>query len=63
MQFVSYDIAPVRDLGETAETCEPHEADYWSLYGVDEEGFAHAIGDFSTHADATFIRDAIQASV
>ena len=62
MQFISYEIVPLRDSGETAEQCEERNADFWGLYGIDKDENAFAIGDFSSKSDAEFIRDAINAS-
>ena len=62
MQFISYEIVPLRDSGETAEQCEERNADFWGLFGIDKDKDAYAIGDFSSKSDAEFIRDAINAS-
>jgi hypothetical protein len=52
----------MRDAGESAEECRPSQADFWGLFGVDENENRYAIGDFSEKSDAEFIRDAIHAS-
>jgi hypothetical protein len=52
----------MRDTGDSCEEVAPGKADFWGLFGVDTEGNAYAIGDFSEKSDAEFIRDAIQAS-
>ena len=62
MTFESYRILPMQDLGEHCEETTAHRADFWGLYGIDNDGNAYAIGDFSTKNDAEFIRDAIHAS-
>ena len=62
MEFNSYEIVPLQDLGEHVEQCEERQADLWGLYGIDPKGDAYAIGDFSTRSDAQFIRDALIAS-
>ncbi len=62
MQFISYEIVPLRDSGETAEQCEERNADFWGLFGIDKDENAFAIGDFSSKSDALVIRDAINAS-
>ncbi len=62
MQFESYFVVPLRDLGEHCEECDAEHADFWGLYGVDDSNRAYAIGDFSTKSDAEFISEAIQAS-
>lgn len=62
MTFESYEILPMQDLGEHCEETKAHRADFWGLYGIDSEGNAYAIGDFSTKEDAEFIRNAISVS-
>lgn len=62
MTFESYRILPMQDLGEHCEETTASRADFWGLYGIDNDGNAYAIGDFSTKNDAEFIRDAIHAS-
>jgi len=52
----------MRDLGEHCVECEPEHADFWGLYGIDKQGNAFAVGDFSTKHDAEFIKDAVIAS-
>lgn len=59
MEFRSYEVVPLKDLGEHCEQCEPRHAEFWGLYGIDEHGCAYAIGDFSNKSDAEFIKAAI----
>ncbi len=59
MQFKTYEVHPLRDLGEHCEQCEPHLAEFWGLFGIDEYDNAYAIGDFKSKADAEFIKAAI----
>lgn len=59
MKFISYEIVPLRELGEHCEQCEPRHAEYWGLYGIDELGDAYSIGDFSYKSDAELIKAAI----
>ena len=40
---------------------DPKEADFWTLYGRDEEGLAVAIGDFGTREGALEVLNAILA--
>ena len=61
MQFQSYIVMPMRDLGEHCEQCPPQNADFWGLYGIGEDDHAYAIGDFSTKSGAEFIKDALEA--
>ena len=61
MGFVSYEIVPLRDLGEHCEQVEPRHAEFWGLYGIDADGNAYAIGDFKNHSDAEFIKAGIEA--
>jgi hypothetical protein len=37
------------------------EADFFSIYGRDEHGFAHCIGDFNSRAMAESIKHAIES--
>lgn len=60
--FKSYEVVPLRGLGEHCKQCKPADADFWGLYGIDENEDAFAIGDFSTKSDAEFIKDALIAS-
>ena len=62
MQFISYEIVPLRNSGESAEQCEERNADFWGLFGIDKDENAYAIGDFSSKSDAEFIKGAINAS-
>lgn len=62
MEFVDYEVVPLKDLGEHAEQCEPRHAEFWGLYGISEDGNAYAVGDFKHYSDAEFIRAAIQGS-
>lgn len=59
MQFVDYHVVALKDLGEHCEECEEHEADFYGLYGVDDQGDAYAIGDFQTREDAELIKSGI----
>lgn len=63
MKFVKYKIEPVVDTGEFCEVVSPEKADFWSLYGYDEDGFAHCIGDYSTQEGAEQIKAAILGGV
>ena len=56
MQFVDYHVVALKDLGEHVEECEEYEADFYGLYGVDDQGDAYAIGDFQTREDAELIK-------
>jgi hypothetical protein len=59
VQFVDYHVVALKDLGEHCEECEEHEADFYGLYGVDDQGDAYAIGDFQTREDAELIKSGI----
>lgn len=60
MKFVSYEIKPVKDEGDTCMVVEDDaDADFFSIYGRDEDGLAHCIGDFTTRQAANEIRTAI----
>jgi hypothetical protein len=59
VQFKSYEVVPLRNFGEHCEQCEPRNAEFWGLYGIDENDMAYAIGDFANKSDAEFIKGAI----
>lgn len=39
------------------------EANFWTVYGVDEDGCEMAIGDFTTEDMATAVRDCLNAPI
>lgn len=54
MTFKQYRVVPLQ--GRTSpRQCAPRDADYWGLFGIDEDDDAYAIGDFSSSRDAEFI--------
>lgn len=61
MKFEKYKVVPLKDPANPVE-CAVRNVQFWGLYGIDEHNDAFAIGDFSSKADAEFIRDAIEAS-
>ena len=61
MKFQSYIVAPLKHHSNPVE-CAERNAQFWGLFGIDENDDAFAIGDFSTKQDAEFIKDAIEAS-
>ena len=61
MTFEKYKVVPLRGHAKPVQ-CEERNAQFWGLYGIDDKDDAYAIGDFSSRADAEFIRDAVQAS-
>lgn len=61
MKFVSLEIKGVADDGDNCEVVEDDaDADFFSIYGRDESGFAHCIGDFADRQGAEFIKAAIE---
>ncbi len=60
-KFVSFDVRPILDLGETCEVCEPELADFWSVYGELPSKQYVCIGDFSTKEGAEFVMAAIKS--
>lgn len=62
MRFVSLEVVPLREEGDEYQECEPHEAEFYSLFGEDEHGLMWCIGDFDTLGYAETIRDALRAS-
>lgn len=62
MRFVSLEVKGVRELHDECQVVENDaEADFFSIYGRDEQGYAYCIGDFSTRAGADFIKSAIES--
>lgn len=61
MKFVSYEVKGVKDDGDNCEVVEDDaDADFFSLYGRDESGFAHCVGDFADRLNAESIKAAIE---
>lgn len=58
MKFSEYAVVPLRDHANPVQ-CEERNAQFWGLFGIDENDDAYAIGDFSSRADAEFIKGAI----
>lgn len=61
MKFVKYEVVPLKDHSNPA-VCGKREAEFWGLFGIDENSFAWAIGDFNSKNDAELIRDALLKS-
>jgi len=61
LKFKSYEVVPLRDETNPVQ-CEERNAQFWGLFGIDNDDNAFAIGDFSDRSSAEFIKDAIQAS-
>jgi len=63
LRFTKLEVKGVKDIND--DSCEVVEddadADFFSIYGRDEEGFAHCIGDFSTRHGAETIKAAIES--
>ncbi len=61
---MSYEVHPVVcvDGNDCMIADDDADADFFSLYGKDPQGFAHCIGDFTSRADADAIRSAILRS-
>lgn len=60
MKFVSLEVKGVTDDGDNCMVVEDDaDADFFSIYGRDEQGFAHCIGDFADRAGAESIKAAL----
>ena len=60
MKFVSLEVKGVTESDDCCEIVEDDaDADFFSLYGRDEQGFAHFIGDFADRAGAESIKAAL----
>jgi hypothetical protein len=57
VDFIEYRVVPL--TGSTAtepEACDERYADFWGLYGLDDDGWLYAIGDFSSKEEAEYIK-------
>ena len=63
MKFVNLEVKGVLSVGEEDYTVveDDLDAEFFSLYGRDENGFAHCIGDFSSREGAEQIKAAIES--
>lgn len=60
MKFESLEVKGVREVADAVEVVEDDDnADFFSIYGRDEQGYAHCIGDFTTRSAAEEIRNAL----
>lgn len=50
--FIHYEVYGVREMGEEAEICADLDADFWSAYGVLQNGDRICIGDFNSRLQA-----------
>jgi hypothetical protein len=64
MKFKSLEVHGVREVADDAVEVvyDDLDADFFSLYGRDERGFAHCIGDFTTRQAADEIKNALTTS-
>ena len=64
MKFKSLEVHGVREVADDAVevVSDDLDADFFSLYGRDEHGFAHCIGDFTTRQSADEIKNALTTS-
>ena len=62
LRFVSLEVKGVKELDDECMVVEDDaDADFFSIYGLDEQNFAHCIGDFSTRHGAEVIKAAIES--
>lgn len=60
MKFKTLEVRGVREVADACEIVHDDEdADFFSIYGRDEQGFAHCIGDFHDRQSAEEIRNAL----
>lgn len=60
MKFKSLEVRGVREVADACEIVDDDlDADFFSIYGRDEQGFAHCVGDFTTRAAADEIVNAL----
>lgn len=63
MKFVSLEVKGVKDRDDVCEIVDDDDlADFFSIYGRDEQGFAHCIGDFSSRHAAEEIKNALTST-
>jgi hypothetical protein len=62
LRFKSLEVKGVCNIGD--DDCmivhDDADAHFFSLYGRDENGLAHCIGDFNTRESAEFIKAALE---
>lgn len=59
MKFESLEVQGVREVDDAYEVVEDDDdAEFFSIYGRDEQGFAHCIGDFNSRNAAEQIKAA-----
>lgn len=62
LRFTTLEVKGVKEQHDECMVVEDDaDADFFSIYGRDEQGFAHCIGDFSTRQGAEFIKVAIES--
>jgi len=62
VRFVSLEVKGVKETGDDCMVVEDDaDADFFSVYGRDVNGFAYCIGDFSSRSGADFIKTAIES--
>ena len=62
MKFVNLEVKGVTCDGDDCQIVEHDaDADFFSIYGRDEEGFAHCVGDFADRQGAEFIKAALES--
>lgn len=63
VRFVSLEVKGVKEINE--KDCmvveNDAEADFFSIYGRDDDDHAYCIGDFSSRSGAEFIKTAIES--
>ena len=63
LRFTKLEVKGVKENQDGCMVVEDDaEADFFSIYGRDEQNFAHCIGDFSTRHGAETIKAAIESS-
>ena len=61
MKFVTLEVKGVRedDDNNCSVVSDDADADFFSIYGRDEHGFAHCVGDFADRQCAESIKAAL----
>lgn len=60
MKFKTLEVRGVREVADACEVVEDDDdADFFSIYGRDEQGFAYCIGDFNSREGAEEIKNAL----
>jgi hypothetical protein len=62
LRFTSLEVQGVKEIDDNCMVVEDDaDADFFSIYGITEEGHAYCVGDFSSREGAGVIKAAIES--